>query len=997
MVMNRRLRPRFQTAATWATAALVVFLVGAFLVSTISRFERVALETGQTVFNQMVSGEQRTIETLFHGAGRIVSSFGSVLEPADFRASDGSVSERLGSALRAKVAATPTLYGLYFGLGNGDFLQVIGVRQSEKVAAFLEAPAGTEFAERLIVQGPDGRIERWRFLDAAAEVLEERSGLALYDPSERVWFREAAAASGLIITRPYRFASSGQLGVTFAQRVRGADAVVGADLSLAGLSQILHESLGDKPGMLLVLDDEGRLMGIADSDAALDIAAPAVLSTLDQSGREDLKALSRGLPTERASFIGTLNVLGEPHLLAMRAVEVAPGHWYQVLGAAPLAVFTEQVIRARNHILLIALLVLFFTLPVIYLVAFRSSVALSRLSADAERVQAMDFSGDPKVKSVFYEIDTLGAAHRTMKYSIRDRTAALGHARDKLRSLVESGLALASEHDRSALLQTILMSGKRLSTADVATLFLTTEQGTLRFAVRSRQDELPSFEIPLHDPETGAPQEQYASVYAALRRETVIIENVYSETHFDLAGARKFDSETGYHTVSMLNVPLVAVTGEVLGVLQLINATDPETGEIVPFDPEIVSFVEALAAQAAMAIDNQNLVDSQRELMDSLIQIIAGAIDAKSAYTGGHCERVPELALMLAQEACKVDRGSLADFRFETDDEWREFRIGAWLHDCGKVTTPEYVVDKATKLETIFNRIHEIRTRFEVLLRDAEIQRLETLLEGGDPDTARTAFEIRREQLLADYAFVAECNIGGEFMSDEQIARIRQIADQTWLRHFDDRMGLSHEEEQRYAQEPVAALPAVEHLLADRLHHQVPRSGERAYDDRFGFNVKVPELQYNFGEVYNLSVRRGTLTEEERFKINEHIIQTILMLDRLPFPKHLRRIPEYAGTHHETLIGTGYPRKLKGEDLSVPARIMAIADIFEALTASDRPYKKAKTLSEAIRILSFFRKDQHIDSDLFELFLKSGVYRQFAERFLLPEQIDDVEIEAYLS
>jgi HD-GYP domain-containing protein (c-di-GMP phosphodiesterase class II) len=995
--MKPRIKPRFQTAATWATVALVVFLVGAFLASTISRFERVAVETGQGVFDQMVSGDQRTLETLFHGAGRVVASYGTALDPGDFRAGDGSISEYLGSSLRATIAANPTLYGLYFGLGNGDFLQVIGVRQSTAVQTFLEAPTGTEFAERLISRGPEGPIERWRFLDDAGVPLAQRTGPARYDPTERLWYREAVLVPGLVITSPYLFSSSGELGVTFAQRVQGSDAVVGADLSLVGLSQVVTESLADKPGALLVLDGRGRLLALADSAPVADAPVPALLSGLDESGRADLEALAGHLADGASAFSGAVDLLGEPHLLAVRTVEVVPGRHYPVLGFAPLAAFTEQVVRARNDVLLIALLVLMATLPAVYVVARRSSVTLSRLSHDAERVQAMDFSGDPDVGSVFYEIDTLGAAHRTMKYSIRERTAALALAQDKLRSLVESGLAMASERDRSALLRTILMSGKRLSTADAATLFLTTEQRTLRFALRSREDDLPAFEIQMYDPETGAPQEQYASVYAVLHRKTVIIDDVYSETRFDLAGARRFDSETGYRSVSMLNAPLVAVTGEVLGVLQLINATEPETGQVVPFDPEVVGFVEALAAQAAMAIDNQNLVESQRALMDSLIQIIAGAIDAKSAYTGGHCERVPELALMLAEEACKVDHGPLADFRFETDDEWREFRIGAWLHDCGKVTTPEYVVDKATKLETIFNRIHEIRTRFEVLLRDAEIQRLQSLLDGGDPEVARAAFEARREQLVSDYAFIAECNLGGEFMNDDQIERIHRIAGQTWLRHFDDRLGLSHEEQQRYAQEPVAELPAVEHLLADRPHHRVPRTGDRAYDERFGFNVKIPALQYNFGEVYNLCVRRGTLSEEERFKINEHIIQTILMLDRLPFPKHLRRIPEYAGTHHETLIGTGYPRKLTAEELSVPARIMAIADIFEALTASDRPYKKAKTLSEAIRILSFFRKDQHIDADLFELFLKSGVYRRFAERYLAPEQMDEVEVEAYLS
>jgi HD-GYP domain-containing protein (c-di-GMP phosphodiesterase class II) len=435
----------------------------------------------------------------------------------------------------------------------------------------------------------------------------------------------------------------------------------------------------------------------------------------------------------------------------------------------------------------------------------------------------------------------------------------------------------------------------------------------------------------------------------------------------------------------------------VLGVLQLLNACNPKTGAVIPFAPDVVGYVEALAAQAAVALQNLNLIEAQKNLMDALIKIIAGSIDAKSAYTGGHCERVPELAIMLAEEACRVDSGPLADFRFTTDDEWREFRIGAWLHDCGKVTTPEYVVDKATKLETIYNRIHEVRTRFEVLLRDAEIERLTAIHEGGVPRAdAHARFAERKAQLLEDFAFIAECNIGGEFMAPERVDRMKRIASETWQRNFDDRLGLSHEELLRYVNEPVAELPATEHLLADKPHHVVPRTPNAALDEKYGWKVKIPENLYNFGEVYNMAVARGTLSEEERFKINEHIIQTIVMLDRLPLPRHLRRIPEYAGTHHETMIGTGYPRKLTADELSIPARIMAIADIFEALTASDRPYKKGKTLSESVKILSFFKKDKHIDPVLFDLFLASGVYRRYAERYLKPEQVDQVDITPYL-
>jgi HD-GYP domain-containing protein (c-di-GMP phosphodiesterase class II) len=445
----------------------------------------------------------------------------------------------------------------------------------------------------------------------------------------------------------------------------------------------------------------------------------------------------------------------------------------------------------------------------------------------------------------------------------------------------------------------------------------------------------------------------------------------------------------------MLTVPLSPREGEVIGVIQLLNAQDPKTGAVIPFPKDLIEFVEALAAQAAVAIENQNLIEAQKQLMDALIKLIAGAVDAKSPYTGGHCERVPELGIMLAEAANAQTEGPLADFKFVSEDEWREFRIGAWLHDCGKVTTPEYVVDKACKLETIYNRIHEVRMRFEVLWRDARISQLEALAQGGEAAEAQAAFDARLAQLQDDFAFVAECNVGGEFMAPDKVERLKSIAEATWLRHFDDRAGLAHEELKRFTGAPES-LPVTEKLLSDKPQHIIPRTSTAVADPKWNFKVKVPEHLYNYGEIYNLGVSRGTLTEEERFKINEHVMQSLIMLEQLPLPKNLRRVPEYAGTHHETLVGSGYPRKLSEEHLSVPMRIMAIADVFEALTASDRPYKKAKTLSESIKILSFFKKDKHIDPVLFDLFLTSGVYKRYAEKFLLPEQIDEVDISKFV-
>ena len=419
--------------------------------------------------------------------------------------------------------------------------------------------------------------------------------------------------------------------------------------------------------------------------------------------------------------------------------------------------------------------------------------------------------------------------------------------------------------------------------------------------------------------------------------------------------------------------------------------------ESAPFDSSIKEIHSLITAFFLMKTKIRRLLEQQRKLFDDFTKLIAGAIDAKSPYTGGHCARVPIVAEMLAEAACKSEAGPLAGFSMDTADQRWEFEVAAWLHDCGKVTMPEYVVDKATKLETIYNRIHEIRTRFEVLLRDAEIDYYRQRL-SGDADQQRLEAKMKgiQEQIAADFAFVAECNIGSEFMADEKIKRLQKIAARTWVRHLDDRIGISQDEAALKTREPASSLPVVEHVLADKPEHRIPRSDPDPFIFKsHGFNMPVPDLQYNLGELYNLGIRKGTLSPEDRFKINEHIIQTIIMLGRLEFPDYLANVPEFAGAHHETMIGTGYPRGLQKEEMSIPARIMAIADIFEALTAADRPYKTPKKLSEALKIMSLMRNDQHIDSDLFELFLTSGVYQAYAEKYLDPTQIDAVDVSLY--
>ncbi|HAT34463.1 MAG TPA: hypothetical protein DCS82_01995, partial [Rhodospirillaceae bacterium] len=421
-----------------------------------------------------------------------------------------------------------------------------------------------------------------------------------------------------------------------------------------------------------------------------------------------------------------------------------------------------------------------------------------------------------------------------LEQTVQERTAHLVATQRKLEQLIDKGIAIAAEHDKDKLLESILASAMELANADGGTLYIKTDEDELEFTIMRNSSleialggttgnaiELPN--IPLYDPKSGKPNTNNVATHSAIAQQTVNIEDAYNDKNFDFSGTRAFDKRTGYRSTSFLTVPLMPRAGEVIGILQLLNAEDSETGDVIPFAEENENIIEALAGLAAVALDNQNLLAAQKQLLDSFIELLAGAIDAKSPYTGGHCKRVPEIAKMLAEAACEEKQGPFEEFNL-SEEQWYEFHIAAWLHDCGKVTTPEYVVDKAVKLETIYNRVHEVRMRFEVLIREAEIDCLKAQLKGGDEKKLKKqlADEIRR--LTEEYEFVAECNEGGEFLDDDSIERLSTIGSRKWTRHLNDRIGLSFEEAERKAREPAPRLPTVEPLLADRPDHIVRRT-----------------------------------------------------------------------------------------------------------------------------------------------------------------------------
>ena len=531
------------------------------------------------------------------------------------------------------------------------------------------------------------------------------------------------------------------------------------------------------------------------------------------------------------------------------------------------------------------------------------------------------------------------------------------HSTDKLlhrlKELNEIGIALSRQRDTNSLMETILEAAKRITNADAGTLYLhEQEQRVLRFEIL-RNDTLNTamggtggvpisfYPVQLYD-EDGNPNHAMVVSHSALSGETVNIPDAYMAKGFDFSGTKKFDAKTGYRSKSFLTVPMRNHENEIIGVLQLINAQDRESGAIVPFSSDDQQLLESLSSQAAIALTNRHLIEQMEELFEAFIQLINNAIDDKSPYTGGHCARVPELTMMLAEAVNRTTPGPFKDFVMTGKDR-RELRIAGLLHDCGKITTPVHVVDKATKLHTLFDRIQLVDTRFEVIKRDAEIAMLREVAAAGSDvqhaETARQNHAARVTQLDQDREFLRHCNVGSEAMSGEAQQRVRRIAEYRW-RDADGK--------------------ACNFLSAD--------------------------------EVENLTIRAGTLTAAEREIINHHIEVTIKMLESLPWPSHLKNVAEYAGGHHERMDGKGYPRGLTRDQMSVQARVMGIADIFEALTAKDRPYKKGKTLTESLTILGKFKLGGHIDPDLFDVFIREKVYLDYARQFLAPEQIDEVDL-----
>jgi len=893
------------------------------------------------------------------------------------------LADYFGQALKLN----PGLSSIYLANQDGNFFAIrnLAVQQASRLSR--RSPTNAQFVVQLILRKSQQKtLEVNLFLNKQLEQLgSEFITETSYDHRQRDWYQTALNSSEGIVSDFYVFFSTKETGITLAHKLPNNQAVVAANITLKQLSADLAAQDFSPSAEILLTDKSGQIIAHATGGQ---VVIHQDQKTPDRVQLSKLQNLDQGLYIPISNRLHSMNQQatvefehqGQLWLAYISAIPSRSIKQLYLTTMAPARELLAGVAQLRNESALISLVLLLLAVLVSIRVSRLVSTPIQQLSSAAERIREFKLDTPVHVSSHILEVDNLSQTMSMMQNSINH--------------FLTISIALSAEKDFSRLLQLILQEAMTVSHAQAGAILLTSEdEQHVECVITSNMTTGQSFGG-ANQPTSRLPPYQLLEndldSHVIRSGKSLLIDNLDDYQDLDTHGVEERFRQNGYQATSLLSVPLINQKNESIGLIQLTKAARQD-GSSGAFNPTILSYIEALSSDAAVALDNRRLLKSEEDLLDAFIQVLAGAIDAKSPYTGGHCQRVPELARMLSEAAMDSNEDAFADFTL-SQEEQRQLHIASWLHDCGKVTTPEHVVDKATRLETLYNRIHEIRMRFEVLWRDAEISYLQARLENQDTaDNLHASLQQRLDNIRDDFDFVGNCNLGSTFMDEDKLQRLQAIGNQTWLRQLDDRPGLSAEEASRMPENQTTVLPVMERILMDRSRDLIPWPTAEGTGDMDKFTLNKPENAYNRGELHNLGISRGTLTEEERYKINEHVIQTLRMLRKMPFPKGLRQVPDWAGNHHEQMNGGGYPRSLGAGALSIPERIMAIADIFEALTASDRPYKSAKSLDQSLRIMQEMSDRGHICPDLFRLFVSSGVYRLYGGKYLQPEQLDETD------
>ncbi|GLQ30790.1 HD domain-containing phosphohydrolase [Litoribrevibacter albus] len=969
--------------------SLILILGGVLAWFNYLKVSEILISTSNRLFDHLADEVTDSIENNYFS---VISNVKLLAETELPKTDTYADRQHYESAMIAILDNNPRTAAISLGYPDGDYF-IIRAIVSNYMREKFEAPDNARFMiDHIESDDPTRQIQR-KFIDNDLKLIGDISYLDTeYNPTIRPWFLQAQQSDSPVTTAPYLFYFIGKLGITLSYEDKKSGAVIAADLTLDEISQQLSSTYLTPSSHILLIDSDNKLVAYQDINQVLKVDESGQLkqSTVSDLNKPEINEFIELSKTSNSSDNGGIE----------RSFTLNGVNWFGIMTAIPMSdnQMSLIVLSPENELLteatnirtsstIITAVILFFSLPLTWLLALRVARPLIALTRESERIKDLDFEQRKTARSFVLEIDELAASLNSMRGTI-----------NQFITLVNT---VTSEQEHETLLSTVTKETRLASQAKTVAIYL----------CNSKRDMLTRACVS-HDFETSDSPHTVSRPYTIADQPSVIQLSIdqhnLQSKDYTLGKAHNPNLVDDLLLTSELTladvvaIPLLDRKQDLTGIVVMIFERH-STGDAI--SDHKISFAKSLAGFCAESLEKNRLYNDQKQLLESFIKLIAGAIDAKSPYTGGHCQRVPALAKLLTQAACEDETEAFKDFSM-SEEEWEALHIASWLHDCGKVTTPEYVVDKATRLETIYNRIHEIRTRFEILKRDTLIdhhkERVRLARQGELTETKERELEEALSATLStldeEFAFIAECNMGDKFMDQDALDKINQISKRTWQRTISDRLGISWEERKRKDRIPEQSLPITEKVLDDRVDHLIPRdtkhlSGE---DNPWGFKMTVPELKFNQGEIYNLSACTGTLTAEERFIINDHIIQTIVMLDKLPFPNHLKDVPDIAGNHHERMDGKGYPRQRTSEEMSLQSKVMAIADIFEALTACDRPYKEAKSLSAALNIMKFMAKEGHIDPDLFKLFIRSGTYKEYSEKFLASGQMDEISEEEYL-
>ncbi|NOI81112.1 HD domain-containing protein [Vibrio tubiashii] len=840
-------------------------------------------------------------------------------------------------------------YSFYYP--SGDFFSVMRIRDPvmrQRIAASASA--------RYVLTVSNDLSSQIQIMSQELKVLETRPNdkRILYKTSS--WFEQANQSTNLI-SKPLLLPGPESLGLKI-YRQSSSGVIISADVLLDDLRRSLSDTLTNDSSLRVLYNDAGQILALSDS-AQPPTSSQGVITHIEMVTNQVVPhAIEENAERGQLGEFEYNNEQWIGQIVTIRPLNSE--HVHLLMASKANALFNKGAL-IKQQTLYGSLLVLILMIPMIYVISKFISKPIQRATEKAKDIEGFKLDSGALERSVIREIQQLNDAQMSTQTTIR-QFVSLTHKIAREDNLDDMLSMVCREVAQAVEAQGVLLYLLDTEVKCLVPSMLWCDQGN--------SSDISASPIPVSEATRFVRE-----IFVAKQTATFTVDEV---PHLKLP--------LFYDRCEVICIPIKGRSGEVVGSLGLLYPYANASRHYAQY----ADYLQTLLGFTSVAIETHDMLDTQKALLDSFIQVFAGSLDKKSPYTGHHCQRVPVITEWLTQAAEDSKIEAFQHFSL-TSEQWEELKMASWLHDCGKITTPEHVVDKATKLETIYNRIHEIRMRFEVLKRDHEIDILRQNASKLSEEQREKLDQVHRD-IDADFAFIAEMNLGAEFVSDSDLERLERIASRTWTRTLSKTAGLSWVEKQRYPK--TDTLPVKEGLLSDKPEHLIPWDFPPTNEARF--TMKPTEYQANQGEMYNLSIRRGTLADEERFIINDHIIQTIKILESLPFPKHMRGVAAIAGGHHERMDGKGYPMGLVKEQMPITARIMAIADVFEALTSTDRPYKKAKSLSESIEIMSHMVNNQHLDADLFALFLSSGVYLRFANQFMRADQIDGVDVERYL-